>query len=97
MVSKKITIKKHKNQKNLSLTDDEYRMFNRIWQTYDPDGTEFILYSELFDFVANLEKPFRIRQPNRSKLISMDFPLYKINENDSVYRNDIVGLYKQNL
>ena len=67
-------------------------MFNKIWQRYDPDGTEFIPYNKLSDFVAGLEKPFCIPKPNRSKLISMDFPIYKINKNDSVHRYDILGL-----
>jgi len=69
-------------------------MFYRKWRRYDPNGTEFIPYKQLFDFVADLEKPFCIPKPNRLKLISMDFPIYKINKNDSVHRNDILGLRK---
>jgi acid phosphatase class B len=67
-------------------------MFYRIWQRYDPDSTEFIPYNQLFDFVANLERPFCIPKPNRLKLISMNFPVC---QNDLVHCGDILGLYKQ--
>ncbi len=67
-------------------------MFYRKWRRYDPNGTEFIPYKQLSDFVADLGKPFCIPKPNRFKLISMDFPIYKINKTDSIHRNDILGL-----
>ncbi len=69
-------------------------MFFRIWQTYDPDGTEYIPYKQLSDFVADLEKPFCIPQPNRLKLISMNFPIC---QNDTVHCNDILGLFLTNI
>ena len=71
-----------------SLTDDEYDMFYEIWQRYDPKCTEFIPYSQLFDFVAKLEAPLGLPQPNRFKLISMNLPIYK---NDMVHCHDILG------
>ena len=63
-------------------------MYYEIWQKYDPNGTEFIPYNEMFDFVADLEKPLGIPRPNRLKLISMDLPIC---ENDMVYCVDILG------
>ena len=54
------------------LTDDDYDMYYELWQKYDPNGTEFIPYETLSDFVSNLDKPLGIGQPNRLKLISFN-------------------------
>jgi len=63
-------------------------MFYEVWQKYDPKGTEFIPYNQLFEFVANLEKPFGIPSPNRYKLISFNLPVC---QHDMIHCTDILG------
>lgn len=64
-------------------------MYYELWMKYDPKGTEFIRFDQLFEFVANLEKPLGIPQPNRLKLISMNLPIY---ENNMIHCSDILGI-----
>ncbi len=64
-------------------------MYYELWQKYDPNGTEFILYEKLSDFVSNLDKPLGIPQPNRFKLISFNLAIC---ENDVVHCSDILGI-----
>ena len=71
-----------------SLTDDDYDMYYELWQKYDPKGTEFIEYSQLFEFVSSLDKPLGIPQPNRLKLISFNLPIC---QNDTIHCSDILG------
>ena len=70
------------------LTDDDYDMYYELWQKYDPNGTEFIPYETLSDFVSNLDKPLGIGQPNRLKLISFNLAIC---ENDTLHCSDILG------
>ena len=71
-----------------SLTDDEYDMFYEMWQKFDPKGSEFIPYSQLSEFVSNLDEPLGIPRPNRFKLISMNLPIC---QNETVHCSDILG------
>ncbi|KAG8191415.1 hypothetical protein JTE90_010589 [Oedothorax gibbosus] len=57
------------------LTADDYDMYYEIWQKYDPDGTQFIKYEVLTDFLDALEEPLQIPKPNKYKIISMDIPI----------------------
>ena len=70
------------------MTDDDYDMYYEMWQKYDPNGTEFIAFSQLFEFVNSLDKPLGIHYPNRLKLLSMNLPIC---ENDMVHCSDILG------
>ena len=63
-------------------------MFFQIWQKYDPQGSEFISFSQLSDFVNDLEKPLRIPKPNDLKLISLKITLC---ENNLIHCSDILG------
>ena len=63
-------------------------MYYEVWQKYDPNGTEFISFGQLFEFVNNLDKPLGIHYPNRLKLMSMNLPIC---ENDMVHCSDILG------
>lgn len=47
----------------------------------DPDGTQYIRYDQLSDFLDILEPPLQIHKPNKYKIISMDIPICKGNEN----------------
>ena len=63
------------------------------WQKFDPNGTEFINYNQLSDFVESLEKPLGIPKPNRLKLISMDLTIC---EKDRVHCVDILDALTKN-
>jgi voltage-gated sodium channel type II alpha len=57
------------------LTDDDYDMYYEIWQQFDPDGTQYIRYDQLSEFLDVLEPPLQIHKPNKYKIISMDIPI----------------------
>ncbi|XP_028134019.1 sodium channel protein para [Diabrotica virgifera virgifera] len=59
------------------LTDDDYDMYYEIWQQFDPDGTQYIRYDQLSDFLDVLESPLQIHKPNKYKIVSMDIPICK--------------------
>ena len=59
------------------LTDDDYDMYYEIWQQFDPNGTQYIKYGQLSDFLDVLESPLQIHKPNKYKIISMDIPICK--------------------
>ncbi|CAL7939339.1 unnamed protein product [Xylocopa violacea] len=59
------------------LTDDDYDMYYEIWQQFDPDGTQYIRYDQLSDFLDVLEPPLQIHKPNKYKIVSMDIPICK--------------------
>ena len=77
----------------VGLTDDDYDMYYELWQNYDPDGTEFIPYSELSNFVNTLEEPLGIKKPNRLKLISMNLIICK---GDLIHCSDILDALTKN-
>lgn len=57
------------------LTDDDYDMYYEIWQRFDPNGTQFIKYVVLTEFLNGLEEPLQIEKPNKYKIVSMDIPI----------------------
>ena len=57
------------------LTDDDYDMYYEIWQQFDPEGTQYLSYCQLSDFLDVLEAPLQIHKPNKYKIISMDIPI----------------------
>lgn len=59
------------------LTDDDYDMYYEIWQQFDPEGTQYIRYDQLSDFLDVLEPPLQIHKPNKYKIVSMDIPICK--------------------
>jgi voltage-gated sodium channel type II alpha len=59
------------------LTDDDYDMYYEIWQQFDPNGTQYIKYAQLSDFLDVLEAPLQIHKPNKFKIVSMDIPICK--------------------
>ena len=52
-------------------------MYYEIWQQFDPQGTRYIKYQQLSDFLDVLEPPLQIHKPNKYKIISMDIPICK--------------------
>ncbi|CAL8132976.1 unnamed protein product [Orchesella dallaii] len=69
------------------LTDDDYDMYYEIWAQFDPDGTQYVRYDQLSDFLDVLEPPLQIHKPNKYKIISMDIPICK---GDMMYCVDIL-------
>lgn len=69
------------------LTDDDYDMYYEIWQHFDPNGTRYIRYDQLSDFLDILEPPLKIHKPNKYKIVSMDIPICK---GDLIYCVDIL-------
>ena len=57
------------------LTDDDYDMYYEIWQQFDPEGTQYVRFGQLSDFLDVLEPPLQIHKPNKYKVISMDIPI----------------------
>ncbi|XP_031337062.1 sodium channel protein para isoform X6 [Photinus pyralis] len=57
------------------LTDDDYDMYYEIWQQFDPEGTQYIRYDQLSEFLDVLEPPLQIHKPNKYKIVSMDIPI----------------------
>ena len=69
------------------LTDDDYHMYYEIWQQFDPDGTQYLRYDQLSEFLDVLEPPLQIHKPNKYKIVSMDIPICR---NDLIYCVDIL-------
>ena len=46
-------------------------------QEFDPDGTQYIDYKGLSEFLDVLEPPLQIPRPNKFKIIHMDIPIVK--------------------
>ena len=69
------------------LTDDDYDMYYEIWQQFDPEGTQYIRYDQLPDFLDVLEPPLQIHKPNKYKIVSMDIPICR---GDKMYCVDIL-------
>jgi voltage-gated sodium channel type II alpha len=69
------------------LTDDDYDMYYEVWAQFDPDGSQYIRYDQLSDFLDVLEPPMQIHKPNKYKIISMDIPICK---GDMMYCVDIL-------
>uniref|UniRef100_A0A6Q2YPE6 Sodium channel protein type 4 subunit alpha B n=1 Tax=Esox lucius TaxID=8010 RepID=A0A6Q2YPE6_ESOLU len=57
------------------LCEDDFEMFNKTWEKFDPEASQFISYNILSEFCDTLKHPLRIPKPNTIKLICMDLPL----------------------
>ena len=42
------------------ITDEDYDLFYEIWQEFDPDGTQYIDYKGLSEFLDVLEAPLQV-------------------------------------
>lgn len=57
-----------------SLTNDD--MYSEVWQYFDPDGSRYIPYEYLSDFLDVLEASLKVHKPNKFKIVSIDIPIY---------------------
>ena len=74
-------------QDEVGITDDDLDMFYVQWERYDPAATQYILYSQLSDFVDDLELPLRIPQPNKYACIHLNIP---IKQGDRIHCFDVM-------
>ena len=65
------------------ITDEDYDLFYEIWQEFDPDGTQYIDYKNISEFLDVLEPPLQIAQPNKFKIIHMDIPIVRFSDPDT--------------
>ena len=59
------------------VTDEDYDLFYEIWSEFDPDGTQYIDFKAVSEFVDVLEPPLQIPRPNKFKLVHMDIPIMR--------------------
>lgn len=57
------------------LCEEDFEMFNETWEKFDTEGTQFLDYDHVFNFVDALQEPLRIHKPNRITLVNMDLPV----------------------
>lgn len=44
----------------IGITDEDYDLFYEIWQEFDPDGTQYIDYKALSEYLDVLEAPLQV-------------------------------------
>ncbi|XP_070433323.1 sodium channel protein type 10 subunit alpha isoform X1 [Equus przewalskii] len=76
------------------LSEDDFDMFYKTWEQFDPEATQFITFSALSDFADTLSGPLRIPKPNRNILIQMDLPLVP---GDKIHCLDILFAFTKNV
>lgn len=74
-------------QDEVGITDDDLEMFYTQWERYDPNATQYILHSQLSDFVDGLEQPLRIPHPNKFACINLNIP---IKQGDRIHCFDVM-------
>ena len=65
------------------ITDEDYDLFYEIWQEFDPDGTQYMPYKNLTEFLDVLEPPLQIAKPNKFKIVHMDIPICRYTNPES--------------
>jgi hypothetical protein len=72
------------------ITDEDYDLFYEIWQEFDPDGTQYMAYKSLSEFVDVLEPPLQISKPNKFKIIHMDIPIVRYTNSEGEVKDNMV-------
>ena len=57
------------------ITDEDYDLFYEIWQEFDAEGTMYMSYENLSEFLDLIEPPLQIEKPNKFKIIHSLFSL----------------------
>ncbi|XP_072038467.1 sodium channel protein 1 brain-like [Amphiura filiformis] len=63
-------------QEEVGITEDDFVMFYQVWESYDPNASQFINYEYLSEFCDKLENPLRLAKPNHIKIAGLDLPIY---------------------
>lgn len=84
------------------ITDEDYDLFYEIWSEFDPDGTQYMPYKNLPEFLDVLEPPLQIPKPNKFKIIQMEIPIIRYTDpkskaviDDCVFCADILDILTQ--
>ena len=72
------------------ITDEDYDLFYEIWQEFDPDGTQYMPYKMLSEFLDVLEPPLQIPKPNKFKIIHMDIPIVRYTSAEGEVKENMV-------
>lgn len=75
------------------LTQDDFDMYYEVWERFDENATQYILFSQLSDFVDALEDPLRLPKPNFYRLVALDIPIC---EDDRIHCVDILDALTKN-
>jgi hypothetical protein len=60
-----------------NITQDDFDMFNRVWEKYDLYATQFIKLNQLSNLVSELESPFGVAKPNDKAIALFNLPISK--------------------
>ncbi|XP_076441123.1 sodium channel protein 1 brain-like [Babylonia areolata] len=74
-------------QDEVGVTEDDFDMFYSVWQRYDPNASQYIPYTQLSNFVADLDPPLGIPKPNEIALVSINLPIL---QGDRIHCLDIL-------
>ena len=84
------------------ITDEDYDLFYEAWQEFDPEGTQYISYSNLSEFLDVLEPPLQIKKPNKFRIIQMEIPIVQFTnpetktvKEDCVFCADVLDILTQ--
>ncbi len=72
------------------ITDEDYDLFYEIWQEFDPDGTQYMPYKSLSEFLDVLDPPLQIPKPNKFKIIHMDIPIVRYTNAEGEVKENMV-------
>ena len=61
--------------------------FYQVWDMFSPNGAQTFPYNQLSDFVAHLDKPLCIPQPNNMKILRMGI---RVRKGDKVHLFDVM-------
>ena len=80
-------------QEESGITDEDIDMFYAVWQMYDPQATQYIDYTSLSLFIANLRPPLGVPLPNRVAVHNLNLPM---KDGDKIHCVDVLqGLLKR--
>ena len=69
-------------QEKIGITGEDVDLFYQHWKLYDPDGTQYIYYKDLSDFLHTLGGNLKIKKPNKAACALLNIPLY---EDDKIF------------
>lgn len=74
-------------EEEVGIVEDDLEMFYIRWSKYDPHASQFISFSQLSDFLHQLDPPLGIPKPNTLALVYFNLP---ISQGDKVHCLDIL-------
>jgi hypothetical protein len=84
------------------ISDEDYDLFYEAWREFDPEGSQFIAYEQLSEFLDALEPPLRLARPNKYKIVQMDLPIVRFTHpetgevrEDCVFSADVLDVLTQ--